>query len=362
MWALLVVFVVFDLFIVYSEVGTSDFRRDVKEMYKIILENGVSPDKISNLADSDNELEVYYADYVNKYRKSYENLDMQSIQKMKEDMSLSYLNGSYKKFIDRNYAKLQKRVEEIKSSGEDEVGFYPGDGFAIHSKLYTILKLCIMEMLIMMCFSVLYLMDFERIHRTGDLVFTCRNGRKNMCTKMFAGMFVGLGYSVMILLTSFSAFFLCVPMKGLWSTPISSFMVMESSGLWEYPFITFVRLGFGQMFVLSVVTALILTLIIGFIAGALQLFVGNSYVAMIGMSAVFLGLLALACAVQQANWLKTIVCLNPAILWSGCRHWFMESDISLSFAWNEWWTLGIWAVIGTVCMVIGWRYFCRKDY
>lgn len=362
MWVLPALFVGFDFFIVFHEVGMSDFRRDVKEMHGIILENDTTCEKISVLTGSANVLEAYYAGYVNGYSQSYDSLDMQDIKQMKEDTGSFHPSGSYKEFIDSNYDKLQMRVEEIKVSGDSAAAFYPGDGFAIHGKLYSLLKLCIIEMLIMMCFSVLYLMDFERINHTEDFVFSCECGRENMLTKLLAGLFLGHGYSAMILLSSLLFFFSFVPMKGLWNTPVSSFMVMEHSGLWEYPFITFVPLNFGQLLMLSIVTATLLALLIGLFAGALQLFLHNSYITMVSISAGYFGLLALPFAVRKADWIKTIVALNPAELWAQCGRWFIENYLALSFAWSEWWTLGIWTVVGAVFLLVGWRYFRRKDF
>lgn len=359
MWVLLAIFVGFDLFVIYDKVGSKESCYSTKEMHEIILANGIETSAIS---DSDNQLEVYYSDYVNEYSQSYDSLDMQEIKQMKEDLGSFYPQGSYKNFIDGNYSKLQKRVEEIKSSGDDAAAFYPGDGFEIHGKLYSVVKICIIEMLIMICFSVLYLMDFERIHQTENLVFSCKCGRKNMLTKMLAGVLIGLGYSVIILSTCLLMFFKYIPMKGLWNTPVSSVMIMENSGLWEYPFITYVRLTFGQLLALSIVTAILLTCLLGLISGALQLFINNSYIVAVGLSAGFLGLFALPFAVQKATWLKTIVAVNPAALWWQCSRWFIENDLSLSFAWSEYWTLGIWTVICMVCMLVGWRYFCRKDF
>lgn len=365
MWVLLAVFILFDLFLVSSDVGFDDSRKDIKKMYGIIFETGVNlsgnAKKLSALNDSDNELEAYYATYVEGYSRIYDSLDMQKIKQMKENTFFFHPRGSYKTFIDRNYDRLQKRVEEIKVNGDGAVGFYPGDGFGIHGNLYSVIKLCIIEMLILMHFSVLYLMDFERINRTEDIVFSCTCGRKNILLKLLTGILIGLLYGIMILLASLLAFFAFVPMKDLWNTPVSSFMVMESSGLWEYPFITFVRLTFGQMLALSIFTALCLVLLLGVLSGALQFLIHNSYITVVIMCAGFLALLALPFAVQQANWVKTVVCLNPASLWYTCGRWFMENDLALSFAWSEYWTLGVWTIITVAAAIIGWRSFCRKD-
>lgn len=350
MWGLLSIFITFDIYLIFTEVGYQDYQNDLQGVYDVIT--GYK---------TQGEYYEFYFQYKENYSDIYDGLDMQDMKQMKEDLANYYPTGSYKKFIDGNYDKLQKRVEQIKSEGNDSGDFYPGDVFQIHQKLYAVLKCCIVEMLIIMCFSVLYLMDFERVNRTEDLVFANQTGRRNMRIKLRTGLLGGVGFCVVILAVNLIIFFALVPMKGLWNTPVSSYMVMESSGLWEYPFITFVRLTIWQELALNIMTELLLVLLFGVIAGAVQFFINNSYITMLCMGAGFIGLLWLTYTVQVADWIKTAVCLNPAVLWLMCGRWFIENDISLSFAWSEFLTLGAWGVMYSLISMIGWKLFNGKD-
>lgn len=331
-------------------VGDSDFRADIEAVYDVIT------GKITG-----GEYYDFYEQYKKDYSDIYTKLNMNDIKNMKEDMSKFYPSGSYKKFIDNNYKRLQKRVEDIIASNDTDADFYPGDSFQIHGKLYKIIERCIIEMMLMMCFSILYLMDFERINKTEDIVFSSSAGRKNMWIKWCAGTCNGLIFSVMIIAASLAMFFAFVPMKGLMDVPISSYMVMESSGVWEYPFISFVRLTIIQELILNIFTAFLLVLLAGVIAGAIHIFVDSSYISMISIAVYFIGLMGFGLTVQSADWIKTFSCMNPAVLWLCCGRWFIENDIAVSFAWSEFWNLGVWGIMAMLLGVCGMRHFKRKD-
>lgn len=350
MWGLLAVFLGFSFYIIHSEVGYHEFQKSLHGVYNVMVGHETS-----------SEYYDLYTHYHGSVSGSYDTLDMRKIKEMKENMCDYYPTGSYAELIDNNYETLQKRLEEIIADGDSDGMFYPGDVFQIHKKIYLIMKVCLIEMIIMMCFSVLYLMDFERLNRTEALVFSCRIGRTDMRLKLAAGVLGGLLFSVMILCLSFAVFLALVPMRGLWSTPVNSVMVMESSGVWEYPFITFVPLTIGKEFFLSIAVTLLLVLLFGILSGAVQLYVHNSYLTMIGCAVGFVVLMLLPFIVKNACWLKTFVCLTPSSLWYYCSRWFIENDLPVSFAWSEFITLGIWFVISIILMLVGKSYLKSKD-
>lgn len=350
MWGLLAVFVGFNIYIIYGEVGYHDIQESLHGVYEVMLGHETS-----------GEYYDLYTQYHDSVSDSYDTLDMQKIKEMKEDMGSFYPTGSYAEFMDSNYEILQKRLEDIKADGDTEGIFYPGDIFQIHKKIYLILKMCMIEMLIMMCFSVLYLMDHERLNRTQELVFSCRIGRKDIQIKHKAGMIGGLIFSVLILFLSFTVFLAYVPMRGLWATPVNSVMVMESSGIWEYPFITFVPMTISREFEISIAITILLVFLFGILSGAVQLFVQNSYITMIGTAIGFVSLMLLPFVVKIVGWVKTVICLNPASLWYYCGRWFIENDLPVSFAWSEFITLGIWLVFSMIIMISGNRYLRSKD-
>lgn len=350
MWGLLAVFLVFNFYIIHSEVGYKEFQEHLNGIYEVILGN-----------DTSSKYYDQYIQYLDSVSGSYDTLDMLKIKEMKENMGGFYPKGSYANFIDSNYDKLQMRVQDIKANEKTTQYFYPGDMFQIHKKIYQVMKMCMIEMLIMMCFSVLYLMDYERLSRSEELVFSCQIGRKDMQIKHKAGLIGGLVFSLMILLSSFIVFFAYVPMQGLWATPVNSVMVMESSGVWEYPFITFIPMTIGKEFVLSISITVLYVITFGVLSGAVQHFIHNSYITMIGTAAGFIILLLLPFIVKSANWIKTIAALNPASLWYYCSRWFIENDLPVSFAWSELVTLGTWLILSIIIMLWGHRYLRIKD-
>ena len=370
LWGLLFLFLAYNSFILYTKAGDSEFRSSVREMHEIIQSTGVDletqKETLASMSESPKEAEAYYSSYAISFEDIYDTLNMQDIKQMKEDLQGFCPEGSYKTFLDHNYARLQQRVEEVRADGDDAVGFYPGNGYEIHKKLYSTLQLIIMELWILMGFSVLYLMDYERINGSTDLVFTSMEGRTNLLSKWLAGLLMGVLFSIILLAAALLIFFIFVPMEGLMHTPVSSYMVMESNILWTYPFITYVRLTFLQELLLSILTALLLTLLIGLLAGSLQLFFHNSYLTIISIGAGFLGLFALpfayTSAIRPGGWLLTILQLNPVTMWNLCRRWFIEHNLSLSFAWSEFWTLGIWGIIILGIGIAGWRHLKRRDF
>ena len=98
--------------------------------------------------------------------------------------------------IGDNYDRLQKRVEQIRKTGEGTYAFYPGNWYKLHTTLYGKLwKKLILQTAVLMILSMLYLMDYERIYKTQDLVLATTTGKKMMEKKMLAGTLCGLFYA-----------------------------------------------------------------------------------------------------------------------------------------------------------------------
>ena len=124
---------------------------------------------------------------------------MAKILKQKEEMLQYHPKGFMKKFVKDNYEHLQKRVEEIKSDKEYNDAFYPGQYYEIHSSLYSKLgKKLIVEMSLLMALSILFIMDYERLQKTNDLVDATRTGKRIMDCKAFAGTLSGILFSAIL--------------------------------------------------------------------------------------------------------------------------------------------------------------------
>ncbi len=143
-------------------------------------------------------------------------------------------------WIVRNYDRLQKRVEQIRKTGEGTYAFYPGSWYKLHSTLYGKLwKKLILQTAVLMILSMLYLMDYERIYKTQDLVLATTTGKKMMEKKMLAGTLCGLFYAGLLTVFTLLVFFAAVPFQNLWHVPVAACMVAEPRLQMMYPFVTF---------------------------------------------------------------------------------------------------------------------------
>ena len=364
LWGLLVVFIGFDLFMVYTELGYRDIPEDTFGIYDLILSrsSNLDTDNQTSISQDKNEYEKMYDDYIRDCICIYDRLDMHGVKEMKENMLNFHPTGAYKTFIDRNYDKLNLRVAEIIESGDYRADFYPGDIFKVHKRLYTLLKIISIEAIIITCLSILYIMDIDRLCDTRSLVCSSKLGRSSIIIKFYAGLLFGTLQCAILFSTGICAFVIFTPLSKLWGIPVSSAMVMESSGLWEYPFITFVRLDIGTELLLAITSVIILNALLGLISGAVQLFTHNSYISMLLVSLGFVALLAAPLAARSQTVFKTAVLLNPAVMWQYCGRWFIEHNPALSFAWSEFWTIGIWSTIGIVAFILGRHRLYQKDF
>lgn len=364
LWGLLVVFIGFNVFMVYTELGYRDIREDTFGIYDLILSrsSNLDTDNQTSISQDKNEYEKMYDDYIRDYICIYDRLDMHGVKEMKENMLNFHPTGTYKTFIDRNYDKLNLRVAEIIESGDYRADFYPGDIFKVHKRLYTLLKIISIEAIIITCLSILYIMDIDRLCDTRSLVCSSKLGRSSIIIKFYAGLLFGTLQCAILFSTGICAFVIFTPLSKLWGIPVSSAMVMESSGLWEYPFITFVRLDIGTELLLAITSVIILNALLGLISGAVQLFTHNSYISMLLVSLGFVALLAAPLAARSQTVFKTAVLLNPAVMWQYCGRWFIEHNPALSFAWSEFWTIGIWSTIGIVAFMLGRHWLYQKDF
>ena len=364
LWGLLVVFIGFNVFMVYTELGYRDIREDTFGIYDLILSrsSNLDTDNQTSISQDKNEYEKMYDDYIRDCICIYDRLDMHGVKEMKENMLNFHPTGTYKTFIDRNYDKLNLRVAEIIESGDYRADFYPGDIFKVHKRLYTLLKIISIEAIIITCLSILYIMDIDRLCDTRSLVCSSKLGRSSIIIKFYAGLLFGTLQCAILFSTGICAFVIFTPLSKLWGIPVSSAMVMESSGLWEYPFITFVRLDIGTELLLAITSVIILNALLGLISGAVQLFTHNSYISMLLVSLGFVALLAAPLAARSQTVFKTAVLLNPAVMWQYCGRWFIEHNPALSFAWSEFWTIGIWSTIGIVAFMLGRHWLYQKDF
>lgn len=357
-----ITFLCFNIFLIYNYAGEEEKQEEFRRMHDVVLiYDAASGDEMPgeipsrNMKDGQEEMFIQaYSDYVDTYGSMYDKLDMMSVLRQKKKQTGYEATGAYGDFIENNYKKLQMRVEEIKRTGEGEADFYPGLFYEVFGMLYgSIGKKLLLEMVVLMLLCVLMLMDYERVHKTRDVVLTTKTGKKVMKIKAAAGIICGLLYSMILMAGTNLYFFSNVPLKRLWQVPVSSAVMAEKRNMMLYPFITFWKITFGQYFVLTIIVLLVVALLAGILGAGLQMILQNSYFAFLAMCLIYMGCYLLAFC-NNGTVLDLIgILLNPASLWITCGAWFMENDLTLSFAGNEFWCIGGSGLIAVLVVWLG---------
>lgn len=352
LWIVCITFGLFQFLSIYTYVGNAGMRKELRQMHVAVTdEETASP-----------EYESAYADYKKTYGGMYDTLDMRKILEQKEKKSGYEPQGAWGMWIVRNYDRLQKRVEQIRKTGEGTYAFYPGSWYKLHSALYGKLwKKLILQTAVLMILSMLYLMDYERIYKTQDLVLATTTGKKMMEKKMLAGTLCGLFYAGLLTAFTLLVFFAAVPFQNLWHVPVAACMVAEPRLQMMYPFVTFWRLEQWRYLLLALVVLVGLLGIVAAVTAAVQLFLQNSYFSFAVLGLLFMGAYLLG-YVQMGNvWDLIRELFNPTVLYATSGGWFMENDLCLSFAGNEFAVLFCSGTAAVCLMAVGKRRYHRLE-
>ena len=329
-WCLFFFFLLYNVFTIWNNVG--DSYKEIQQLHNDILEYGIDED--------------FYQTQLNHY----DTLDMKEIQKTKQALMNYYPTGAYKEFINSNYEKLNERVEEIKQTGEDEGNIYPGLWYNLHNTFYThILRPVLLENAIFMILCILFLMDYERINKTNDLVYSSNIGRRIQVTKWMCGLCIGLFFGLALMTITFLVWFLLIPYKEFFDVSMSAAVLTESRSVFLYPFITYEKMTVSEYLIATILFSILLFVIVGMITGALQLLLQNSYISFLSI----IILLLVGChlsSITFVNWIDIALSWNLAYLWYTSGYWFMENSLYTSFQGTELLNAGvqifIWGSIG----------------
>lgn len=342
LWCIALVFVAFNIAFIWSSIG--DKKAELKETYNNIQEGELNE----------------YAKEESKAR--YEKLDMVEIKNVKLEMMTDFHpKGKFKKFIDNCYEKLNKRVEEIIKNKEAEGVFYPGQYFRMHNKLFSLFRMILQEMALIMSLAVLYLMDYERIHKTEEIIYSGKVGRNIQKAKLFSGILVGLLFGIILMGISLAIFFSQVSYQGLWNVSLSAALAMEPRGIFLYPYITFSKMTIGQNIIAAIGIGILLIIIVGLMAGSLYLIIKNSYYSFAVEALILVAFLVIGSR-NTSTWLDIPLSLTPTILWYQCGAWFTENDVHLCFKGYELLSIGVQFFGVMIVTFIGKRLFAKSDF
>lgn len=312
-------------------------------------------------ADADENALAYYHELYMADAGIYDSLDMMQIfaGKMKLYYPEISQESAYYQWAEKNYQALQARVEKIRTSDEKGMNFYPGRVYALHTRLGRLLSRSLLSSLLLTAMSILYLMDFDRLNHREGVVYSTRTGRRVQLIKVLASTVLSLFASALLFLLPLAVFTAVVPMRGLWGTSVSAFMLTETKAPFTYPFITWVKMSVREHLFAVLGLCAILVLIVLALCAGIQFMVRNSYLVMLGIAIAFLGLYVFPLAVP-AGVVKSLALMSPAILWGSIETWFIEIDPARGPMF-EIVTAILWISLGAIMLIVGWKKYKRAE-
>ena len=189
LWLLAVIFCLVNCLIIYNEAGNKDTSKELVIMHDIIKKtDDINHSRQAKNRNERKQLSKAYQEYYKENIDLYDKLDMAKILKQKEEMLQYHPKGFMKKFVKDNYEHLQKEWRRSNLIKNITMLFIQDSITEIHSLLYSKLgKKLIVEMSLLMALSILFIMDYERLQKTNDLVDATRTGKRIMDCKAFAG-------------------------------------------------------------------------------------------------------------------------------------------------------------------------------
>ncbi len=344
-WVLFCFFLVINGLLIWTNLN--DCWTEIRQVSKLLNQEGV---------------QAIDENYYQKLLSQYDSLDMISLKEYKQGLYNYHGNGLFQEFIDANYARLQERVEEIRADGEAEDLMYPGQIYRLHTKLYVkILRPLLLEMGLLVMLCILFLMDYERINKTTDLVYSSNIGRTIQKKKWFCGLVSGLGISAMLMLVTLGTWFSLIPYKGFWKSSVSAALAMEPRGIIVYPFITYEKMTVLEYLIASIVFCFLFLIVLGIFTGVVQFFLKNSYFSVLTIVILLLGAMY-GNTISFGNVLDLILSWNLAYLWSTNGAWFMENNLFDSFHGAAAVNVGVQLLILSFLWRLFYKKFQREDW
>lgn len=342
LWGLVLMFFLLNLWSIYGTVGSAG-RQQWREWHRISREGTWESS------------EVEYAAHL------YEDLNMSDVKEMKELHSNYEPQGIFREFVDACYRFFDGRVQEIRNNGETLGQYYPGAYLELHNYLYgELLGGVWLQMGALVCAAVIFLMDYERIAKTTDLVYGSAKGRGIQGWKMLLGIVYGMMAGIILLAATLGAYFSVVPMEGMWDVPVTAPLVANVRAVWLYPFITYEPMTVGEYLESALILGCFMVLGVGILAGVTQFLSKKGYFSITILLLLALGMQAVA-RISTGTFWDVFFRMNPAGLWTNSGVWFMEWDLILCFQGNEILSLILQYLVCTACLAVGLHRWNKCD-
>ena len=259
---------------------------------------------------------------------------------------------------------LGQRVDHLAQTGA-AMDLYAGPmTHDSHQFLFgTLMRAMVGEGAVLGMLAALYLLGYEKVHRTEGMVYTTCTGRNMVRGKIVAAVTAGVALYLLLTGLTLGIYFVQWDYSGLWSASVSSQFNFLTDMMVRRPFLTWadftvaqylvacLALGGGLVVGMTLLAALCGTLVRSVYGAALVLLLGC------------LGSLALQALMAQGGlWVAFyLVGFLPVGLWLNSGAWFTEMGMNAILPWQECASVGVIFLLAGVALWAACRRFRRKD-
>lgn len=355
-WIMIAVFLAFNTFLIVTNYR---YTGDGIKAVNSYVQSGVKPadDEYGFCDDFDYAKENAIHDY-------YDNLSAESLLKRAASFRIDKHSDAVNKIVERNYAKVDERIQQIKSDGEAEDVYYVGTTFGLHDALYgTVFHLVMAECLLLAILMTAYLMNYEEIFDTHQNVYSSKRGRSVVFSKNLAAVGATVFATVIIIAVTLIVFFCRVP--HLWSffqSSVSSAMATENRMV-IYPFITWVKMSQFQYLLAAVSLMTVYAVLASLITFALSFVSKNAFINAALTGILYFAFFAAWFGFSNSTVLAFVQVFNPSMAMYNLNGWFMEYVLNFMTSYQGYETAVAFTYIALTMIIIIplWKRFKRKD-
>jgi len=225
------------------------------------------------------------------------------------------------------YEKLEPVIRE-KAANDDSLSVYfSGETYRIHNRIFNDFgKLFLAESGILSILIMLYLLDYETLCGTSDLVFSAKRGRRILTDKFRAGIAVGVGLFLLIFGTGYAVLFLTNDFSVVWHENVSSLQNVIQGAVFKKPFITWERMNVGTYFWASAGLSLLVNCLFSVIGAVCGIFFRHVLTAAAVALGSFVMNFFIISYLDWSNFLFYLLRLTPFGLLYEKGRWFTDGN------------------------------------
>lgn len=262
------------------------------------------------------------------------------------------------RIVRKNYDLLEKRLNEIKKTGEQKNLFFYGKSYLMHSFLFKkIIKYVLFEVTIIAVLITSFLVNYERDNRNNLLVESTKRGRKNSVDKLFTSIIGALIISFIIIGITLFIYFMFFNYGGLWQSSISSMFNWEEN----LPNISWFRLGFRSYLMLTIIFILLVAIIISIISFSISMISKSSYKTIFLFFILFGVIYALPAIIPKSSQFIIWSHFNIFTLIMKSGKWFIGGNTFVSFKYYEIITVISSSFIASIIALFSYKKYKRED-